>query len=107
MEIKYLFNYMLKYIIFLTIGIIIFILLNQNENFNIGNQFLTDLQQIENIRVVAYPPEAESCRQLLMDRGGACALFQLLKLYAIQEEVITREELDIIVDKYKTSTSHR
>ena len=56
---------MLIYILFLTIGIIIFILLNQNENFNIGNQFLTDLQQIENITVVACPPEAESCREII------------------------------------------
>ena len=40
-----------------------------------------------------------------MDRGGACALFQLLKLYAIQEEEITQEELQIIVDIYETSTS--
>ena len=96
---------MLKYILFLTIGIIIFILLNQNENFNIGNQFLTDLHQIESNRDVACPSEAESCRQSLMDSGGACALLQLLKLYAIQGKKITREELEIIVGKYDINTS--
>ena len=96
---------MLIYILFLTIGIIIFILLNQNENFNIGNQFSTALSQIESNTDVACPPEAESCRESLMDSGGACALLQLLKLYAIQGEEITQEELQIIVGIYEKGTS--
>lgn len=113
MEIKYLFNYMLKYILFLTIGILIFILLNHNENFNIGNQFLTDIDQIRSTSISFYldldvcPSELKSCIQLLRDRGGACALLQLLKLYAIQEEEITSDELDNIVRIYNLGSTRK
>jgi len=103
---------MLKYILFLMIGILIFILLNHNENFYIGNQFSTDPDQIERFDSISFytnlhecSSEVRDCVQLLRDRGGACALFQLLKFYAIQGEEITLDELEIIVSRYNISTS--
>tara|TARA_B100001287_G_scaffold123647_1_gene104177 strand:+ start:363 stop:1157 length:795 start_codon:yes stop_codon:yes gene_type:complete len=74
---------MYKYLFLICIGIIIFILLNHIDTFNISSQFNVDFSMIQSNKVVNCPAGLTSCRDRLNAQGGSCALIGLLQLINI------------------------
>ena len=89
-------NQYLKYILLIILGIILFTLINNKENFSIGNQlFVVDN---EKIKIKAYPYDDEG-KLIICQSGSKCTFNTFLMIFNSISEIFPKQTITS-VSKY-------